>query len=76
MNLTNQFIDNLVSHLSEVKQSQITFNDLKTELLRKNDKDVQVYNLGVKEDDNVALIFNNNYLQEFEQTHLNFNNKS
>jgi hypothetical protein len=49
----------LVEQLSTNKGSQCTFDDLKTELLKTTgEENINVYNIQLKEDDNLCLIYN------------------
>lgn len=66
----NNTISQLIKSLSQKKGSQITFDELKTELLqsieytstykgKETKYTKQMYKIGIKEDDNVAIIFSN-----------------
>src|SRR5580658_1537904 len=56
------FIDNVLSQIVNTTTSeQLVFDDLKNELLKKDEiTGKSLYNVSIKEDDNVAMIFYNN----------------
>lgn len=58
MNISEQSpIYTLINRLSERKGSNITFEDLKGELSRKDEDGKPIYNVNFKEDDDLALIY-------------------
>ena len=56
-------INTLIKKLTDIKGSQISFDELKDELLKKDELGNQIYNLSLKEDDNLCMIYYNNILQ-------------
>ena len=56
-------INILIKKLTDVKGSQISFDELKDELLKKDELGNQIYYLSLKEDDNLCMIYYNNILQ-------------
>lgn len=57
MNINNNNpLLNLIEDLSEEKGTDITFDDLKKELTKENDKGEKVYSLSLKEDDDLCMI--------------------
>jgi len=55
----NMPINLLIANLTSSKQSPISFEDLQTELNKKDDNNNPKYYLSIKEDENVCMIFNN-----------------
>lgn len=56
-------INILIKKLSDLKGSQISFDELKEELSRKDELANPVYYLSLKEDENLCMIYYNNILQ-------------
>jgi len=58
-------INDFISDLSDKKGSNITFDELKNELLKKDEDGKQIYHINIKEDDNLAMIFYNTVHDNF-----------
>lgn len=56
-------INTFIKNLSDTKGSSITYDELKNELLKKDELGNQVYYLSLKEDDNLCMIYYNNIPQ-------------
>ena len=60
-------INVLITKLNDIKKSPISFEELKNEILKKDETGNQIYSLSLKEDDDLCIIYYNNTVQNKNQ---------